>query len=130
MVKAAMQSPDLQEHDSCPARNKFRSPVCDMLAAHAAPNHHNHHGLKQSCYCRCDVAMSLVAGRLLKHPPSASSARGSVSAGSISQLGAAHFAKKYPAVLAALLKSILELTCDYHRTLAGYAQDLTRGCFS
>ncbi|KAK9866929.1 hypothetical protein WJX84_008862 [Apatococcus fuscideae] len=62
---------------------------------------------------------SPFAGRLVEELQWPSEPLRSVLIRSISQLGAAHFAKKYPAVLAALLKSILELTCDYHRTLAG-----------
>ncbi|KAK9805380.1 hypothetical protein WJX73_008568 [Symbiochloris irregularis] len=35
----------------------------------------------------------------------------------ISQLGIAYFAKKYPAVLTALLRGVLELTCKYQRDI-------------
>ena len=40
-------------------------------------------------------------------------------AGSLSTLGVSRFAKKYPAVLTALLKSLLELICKYERAVAG-----------
>ena len=40
-------------------------------------------------------------------------------AGALSQLDVARFAKKYPAVLDALLKSLLELICKYQRAITG-----------
>lgn len=39
-----------------------------------------------------------------------------VHAGMLSQLGVAYFAKKYPKVMDAVLRSMLELTCKYHRS--------------
>ena len=35
-------------------------------------------------------------------------------------MGVAHFAKKYPPVLDAVLKGVLELTCKYHRNMIEY----------
>ena len=40
--------------------------------------------------------------------------------GMLSQLGVAHFAKKYPAVLDAVLRGVLELTCKYQRSITEY----------
>lgn len=40
--------------------------------------------------------------------------------GMLSQLGVARFARKYPPVLEALLKSVLELTCKYQRSFVEY----------
>ena len=40
-------------------------------------------------------------------------------AGSLSVLGVSRFAKKYPAVLTALLKSLLELVCKYEKAING-----------
>jgi hypothetical protein len=37
----------------------------------------------------------------------------------LGKLGVAHFARKYPAVKEALLKSLLEVSVKYHRTLLG-----------
>lgn len=41
-------------------------------------------------------------------------------AGRLSQIGAARFARKYPAVMDALLRALLELICKYYRTIMGY----------
>ncbi len=40
-------------------------------------------------------------------------------AGSLSQLDVARFAKKYPAVMTALLRSLLEVTVKYYKALLG-----------
>lgn len=40
-------------------------------------------------------------------------------AGRLSQIGVARFARKYPAVMDALLRALLELICKYHRTVLG-----------
>ena len=40
-------------------------------------------------------------------------------AGCLSQLDVARFAKKYPAVMTALLRSILEVTVKYYKGLLG-----------
>lgn len=37
----------------------------------------------------------------------------------LAKLGVAHFARKYPGVKDALLRSVLETACAYHRALAG-----------
>ena len=42
-------------------------------------------------------------------------------AGSLSQLDVARFAKKYPAVMTALLRSLLEVTVKYYKALLGCA---------
>lgn len=39
--------------------------------------------------------------------------------GSLSQLDVARFAKKYPAVMTALLRSLLEVTVKYYKALLG-----------
>ena len=39
--------------------------------------------------------------------------------GCLSQLDVARFAKKYPAVMTALLRSILEVTVKYYKALLG-----------
>ena len=40
-------------------------------------------------------------------------------AGCLSQLDVARFAKKYPAVMTALLRSLLEVTVKYYKALLG-----------
>ena len=40
-------------------------------------------------------------------------------AGSLSRLGVSRFCQKYPAVLATLQRSILELVCKYQKTVLG-----------
>lgn len=40
-------------------------------------------------------------------------------AGRLSQLGVARFARKYPGVMDALLRALLELICKYNRTVMG-----------
>lgn len=40
-------------------------------------------------------------------------------AGELSTLGVSRFAKRYPAVLTALIKSLLEVICKYERAVAG-----------
>jgi hypothetical protein len=37
----------------------------------------------------------------------------------LAKLGVSRFAQKYPGVKEALLKSILEVVCKYHKTIAG-----------
>ena len=41
-------------------------------------------------------------------------------AGSLSSMGCARFCAKYPAVLAALQRSLLELVCKYQKQVLGY----------
>ncbi len=44
-----------------------------------------------------------------------------VGAGSLSTLGVSRFCEKYPAVLATLQRSLLELVCKYQKQVLGYA---------
>lgn len=41
----------------------------------------------------------------------------------LSQLGAARFTKKYPAVLDAMLRTMLEVVVKYQRAITGWAVD-------
>ena len=45
--------------------------------------------------------------------------KGAVGAGMCAKMSIATFARKYPAVMDALLRSLLELVCTYHRICAG-----------
>lgn len=42
-----------------------------------------------------------------------------LSAGCLSQLDVARFAKRYPAVMTALLRSLMEVTVKYYKALLG-----------
>lgn len=48
--------------------------------------------------------------------------------GCLSQLDVARFAKKYPAVMTALLRSILEVTVKYYKALLGYVHTCYAVC--
>ena len=42
-------------------------------------------------------------------------------AGSLSSMGVSRFCARYPAVLATLQRSLLELVCKYQKTVLGYS---------
>lgn len=48
-------------------------------------------------------------------------------AGSLSTLGVSRFCEKYPAVLATLQRSLLELVCKYQKQVLGYARPPMHG---